>query len=370
MFKLNGIFCLLALLFHGCSSQNSWYSAANEFDQVKAAETRVSLGLSYLKAGQYSQAKFNLDKAFEFAPSSAEVNYALAYYYQQVEEREQAESKYRLAMDLDPENANISNSYGAFLCAQGQYQAAKPYFLKAINSRQYTASAETYENLALCSQSAGYPNEMIGYLHSAVNHDPSRSQSVILLVEALIDAQQWQEARDVLRRYEKVAQVSPQSLLLAIEIEKSSGNKSAEKDYTDMLIKVYPLHPEVIALVKENKTQIQQSRRLKKQVNVQQTHENEVQQALTPSSKNASAIDDVSAAEENSSSLASINGSKSQLPRYHVVSEGENLFRISLMYNIKLQRLRDWNNLSNSSAIYNGMKLTLNPLILTSKVKV
>jgi type IV pilus assembly protein PilF len=44
---------------------------------------------------------------------------------------------------------------------------------------------------------------------------------------------------------------------------------------------------------------------------------------------------------------------------FHIVSSGENLYRISLLYNIKMQRLIDWNGLADESAIFDGKKLFL-----------
>ena len=48
-----------------------------------------------------------------------------------------------------------------------------------------------------------------------------------------------------------------------------------------------------------------------------------------------------------------------QTPDFHIVANGENLYRISLLYNIKMQRLIDWNELADASAIFNGKKLFL-----------
>ena len=242
MLKIISIVLLALTLLSGCTSQSS-QSFGDNFDQLKAAKTRVSLGLTYLKNGNFSQAKYNLDKALEFAPRSADANFAMAYYYQSVSEIEQAEKAYQFAMDLEPKNANIANSYGAFLCQNGDYEKAKTYFLKAVNTSSYVSSAETYENLALCSQNQGRPEDTIEYLRSAVNHQPGRASSLYLLAQSLVETQQWQEARGILRRYEKVSQISPQSLLLALKIERGTGNDAAAKGYMDMLLRIFPNDP-------------------------------------------------------------------------------------------------------------------------------
>ncbi|MFT5840039.1 MAG: type IV pilus assembly protein PilF [Flavobacteriales bacterium] len=240
--KIISVVFSVLIFFNGCSSQSS-QKYGQDFDQIKASKTRVSLGLTYLKKGDFRQAKFNLNKALEFAPRSADANFAMAYYYQNVRELEQAENTYQFAMDLAPRNANIANSYGAFLCQNGDYEKAKIYFFKAINTSNYISSAETYENLALCSRSQGQPEDAIHYLRSAVNHQPGRANSLFLLARSLVETHQWQEARSVLRRYEKTAQINPKSLLMAIKIEQGTVNKIAAKEYSDMLLNMFPNDP-------------------------------------------------------------------------------------------------------------------------------
>mgnify|MGYP001238051639 CR=1 FL=1 len=44
-----------------------------------------------------------------------------------------------------------------------------------------------------------------------------------------------------------------------------------------------------------------------------------------------------------------------------VVKEGENLYRISLLHNIKMATLQEWNNLENTGAIIAGQTLWLVP---------
>jgi type IV pilus assembly protein PilF len=247
--KICSLCFFFLVLLTGCVSQSGQNSNSRDFDQLKASKTRVSLGLTYLKSGNFSQAKFNLDKALEFAPRSADANFAMAYYYQNVDELEQAEALYQFAMDLEPKNADIANSYGAFLCQIGDYKKAKKYFLKAVNSTNYVSSAQTYENLALCSQSQGRPDDAIQYFRNAVNHQPGRANSLYLLAEALVDTGQWLEAKDIFRRYEKVSQVSPQSLLMSVKIEKGMGNLARAKGYADMLKILFPNSAENRSLV-------------------------------------------------------------------------------------------------------------------------
>lgn len=454
MLKIISTILVVLTLLSGCTSQSSQTNGQN-FDQLKAAKTRVSLGLTYLKNGNFSQAKFNLDKALEFAPRSADANFAMAYYYQSVSELEQAEKAYQFAMDLEPNNANIANSYGAFLCENGDYQKAKTYFLKAVNTSSYVSSAETYENLAMCSYNQGRPEDSIQYLRNAVNHQPGRASSLYLLAQTLVETQQWQEAREILRKYEKVSQISPQSLLLAMKIESGTGNDATAKGYLDMLLRIFPNDPitrsayaehkrssesqknrnnlsvlgnknkDVPVLVETqapqspednaivvventqptanvNESKIvqqempketeakpdfqQQSNELVKKtensvvLNEEPKVSVELVESELPADKavieegvNETVVDDLEAnnvpeemPQDNVTVEEQLPVQDSEVapevlekPRFHVVAKGDNLYRISLLYNIKMQRLIDWNGLADKPAIYVGMKLSL-----------
>lgn len=362
MLKIISIAFIALILLNGCASQSSQGYGQN-FDQLKASKTRVSLGLTYLKNGNFSQAKYNLDKALEFAPRSADANFAMAYYYQSVSEIEQAENAYQFAMDLDPKNANIANSYGAFLCQNGDYEKAKKYFLKAVNTNSYVSSAETYENLALCSQNQGRPEETIEYLRNAVNHQPGRASSLYLLAQALVDTEQWQEAREILRRYEKISQISPQTLLMAMKIESGLGNDTAAKGYLDMLLKIFPNDPVTQSLLTDQQASTELVNKIEKPSGKVVTPP-EKSNLFVVKKDDKIKVDDIAqvdavVAEKLTEQLNQAETEILQTPEFHIVTSGENLYRISLLYNIKMQRLIEWNGLADASAIYDGKKLSL-----------
>lgn len=321
----------MSLVLVACVSSGG-VGQKGDFDAVTAAKTRISLGLTYLKNGNYSQAKANLDKALEFAPRFADAHYSLAYYYQLVGENERASNAYQQALDLAPNNADIANTYGAFLCQRGQYQKAKGYFLKAVNSNNYASAAETYENLALCTQSQGKSDEAIDYLKSALKHQPTRAKSMWLLTELEADKGDWQAAQRSLKRYVQMASVSADTLIMAQRIEQALGNIDIANGYGQMLVKMYPEHAKAKAYL----AQIKQS-------------------AKQQSAKTNSTIQTPAAARAKplSTALDPVGG-------YHLVQRSENLYRISLRYNIKMAKLIEWNQLADASAIYPGMKLVLN----------
>jgi type IV pilus assembly protein PilF len=339
---------IMVLWLTACTSSNNVDGVGpGEFDEQKAAKTRVSLGLNYLKNGNYSQAKFNLDKALQFAPYLAEAHYGIAYYYQVVGENELADDAYKEAISRDRNNADIANSYGAFLCQRGDYDKAKRYFLSAVKNTAYNNVAETYENLAICSQTQENYRDAVVYLSSAINHQPRRAKSLRLMTELLIETEQWQQAKDYLSRYDRVSQVSPQSLWLWVQIENGLQNIEGAKGYGNIMLQMFPAHEFTEAFLA-----LDFDANSRKAEQVQPSSLKVVSKATAASeSEKKKAVETVKIKESDTSDIV-----------YHTVAEGENLYRISIKYNVRMQRLIEWNDLKSASSIYTGKKLRVTPL--------
>ena len=384
------IVMLVTLLWlSGCVSENQGGNFSAEFDQNEAAKTRISLGLTYLKNGNYTQAKMNLDKALSFAPRLADSHYGLAYYYQVVGEVERAREAYETAMSLAPRNADIANSYGAFLCQQGDYEEAKTFFLQAVNSKQYANSAATYENMALCAQSQGQGEDAIEYLNSALKHQPGRAKTLFILTEMYVATEQYNLAEQTLRKYEKVARVSPDSLWMAIEIATGQGDILTANGYGDMLLTMYPDSP-LTKLYIDRQQKLPQpviKVKTKPQQNVKPDTVSvaDLQSSTEPSSEATKPAADIRVAKpESANSQPTVvtdianetdantddaadaesvaeDAVAAEPVKFHIVQPKENLYRLSLKYNIKLDTLKSWNNLDNNGSIKIGTKLWLVP---------
>lgn len=358
------------LLLTGCVSepQPKGFNT-DDFDQGEAAKTRISLGLTYLKNGNFSQAKANLDKALEYSPRLADAHYALGYYYQQVGEVARAEEAFDNALSLAPRNADIANSYGAFLCQQGRYKEATDYFLKAVNNQQYANSAQTYENMALCAQGQGEQEDAIKYFTMALNHQPTRAKSLFLLTQAYVASEQWDLAKTTLRRYERVGRVSPDTLYLALEIARGQKDYDTAQGYGEMLISMYPDNALTrrYEQTKAVRPVIKVSPKVPEkpsEVEAEKTPE-PIVVAATPDAAEPPLNTDTDTHEESVSTAKAMESVKPSTiqtnPLKHIVEKQQNLYRISLKYNIKISSLQAWNNLTDASAIREGMVLWLVP---------
>lgn len=243
--KMVLLISLTSLMMSGCVTERT-YSGTDvpvterAFDNVSAARQRVQLGLTYLQKGNSEQAKYNLDKALEFAPNLEDVHVALAYYYQAVGEIELTEKAYRQAINASDATGDSMNNFGVFLCQQKKYDQAEQMFLKAVKMPKYTRSAASYENLGICSRESGDLKKAQRYFGMALNYDPRRATSLLELSEIDFELGHYQAAKDGLARYHRVVPESAQSLALGIKIEQGLNNTEAVKKFGILLLAKFP----------------------------------------------------------------------------------------------------------------------------------
>ncbi len=240
--------CLL-LTLTGCV-QNKTYIGSDkpvvekELDPIAAAKTRISLGLVYLQKGSSAQAKYNLEKALEFAPELPEANYSLAYYYQTVNNKEKAQYFYEKVISLDEENGDAYNNYGAFLCDQGDVKKARNLFLKAVEIDSYIRVAQTYENLGLCLYDSGepeYQQQAKDYFIKALGYNARLVKSLSYLTQISLDEGDIPVAWAYFEQLEKVIPRQNASFLwLSYQLNSATGYRAKAEQVAERLLTLFP----------------------------------------------------------------------------------------------------------------------------------
>ncbi len=236
---------LLAALLGGCV-QSTTYSGTDtqvaeiKYDANAAARDRISLGLAYLNRGETEQAKFNLEKALEHAPKLSEALLAMAYYYDSVQDLENAERYYRKAVDVKSDNADAANNLGVFYCRHERYPESERWLLKAVQTPGYIRMAQTYENLGLCALKAGWTDKAAGYFEQALNYDSRRAAALLELAKLDFAAGRPERARRHLERYHRNGDESADSLLLAAELAFQAQNADEARRYGVLLLAKFP----------------------------------------------------------------------------------------------------------------------------------
>ncbi len=234
-----------ALLLSGCVSETSYRDSerpvANQnVDAETAASGRVKLGLTYLKSGNTEAAKYNLERALTHAPEMAQANYAMAYYYQTVQETELALKYYEKSVRLEPDNGDIRNAYGAYLCSLHQFEASETQLLKAVNAPGYVLTADSYVNLGICSHEAGWADKAEHYLTKALSYNPLRGDALLELAQLTFEQGKLIDSRRYLDKFHRNYPVNPISALLAWQQAEMTQDVVTAKKYSDILVGSFP----------------------------------------------------------------------------------------------------------------------------------
>jgi len=397
MTKFSRIFILVSALTGLCACVTQNYQDGktpvieNDANNNEIAMTRIQLGLGYLKMGNTSQAKLNLEKAKRFAPKLVQVHTAFAHYYETVGEAELAINAYEQALSISPEDADTLNNYGVFLCRQDRIDDAEKQFLKAIAVPSYILVAKSYENLALCQLKGQHFDKAEEYLEKAILHSPSSASILLQMVRLQYAKGEYKLAQEYLAKYEKATRrFTPTALALAFKVYEKQKNRRIAKNYAAMLVKMFPnsyeanqyilnelakIEADELAqqyrdsLSAQSDTPSQGKKRvvvLKPKEHVEQKPSTLVQSENTKvvAKKPVKSTDSVTAATEKSPVPAS-NENKVATPApgdgqtmmtipIHVVEEGDSLFSISKKYNIHMKAIKRWNNIRKANVLRIG----------------
>ncbi|KTD97614.1 type IV pilus biogenesis/stability protein PilW [Pseudoalteromonas sp. H71] len=249
---------LSALALSGCVTESSYNGSnkpvvKNKINNAGAARTRIALALQYLKTGNNSQAKYNLERAAEFAPNLPEVHYSMAYYYQQVGESPLADRAYQKALDIKPDDPNTLNNYGVFLCGIDEYDRATDQFLKAIEIPTYIRVAESYENLALCAIEFDDFENAETYFKQALNHSSQRTSTLISLAALFYAKSDLYKANDILKKHDDTGRVSSRALMLSYLVKNRMGRIEEAEKVASTLLQTYSTSNEAYA-IREQRT--------------------------------------------------------------------------------------------------------------------
>ncbi|KJY83386.1 pilus assembly protein PilW [Vibrio galatheae] len=225
------LFIIVVLILAGCSFAPS----VQHDESIQRAEARIALGVGYINKGDMTKARENLQLAYEHAPNYYRSQLSLAHYFELVGEPDSAQHLYQSALTQHPNNGDVLNNYGTFLCKQEQYTQADDYFHQAIAQPSYFLTAASYENAALCAMKAGNTLQASDYLKRALDYEPKRARSILTLAKLEIESGELDTAQMRLTQFHNWYGTQAVSLKLLMKLEQKAGNAVQAKQYQERL---------------------------------------------------------------------------------------------------------------------------------------
>lgn len=250
--KKYAVLCLCCLLTAGSvfaqRMQDGGNQQSSSFDPKKSARLHTELGSRYFLSGQSAFALEELSVAL-----AADSNYFQAYsvrglVYATLKEHAKAEADFQRALSLAPNDPEVNNNYGWYLCETGKERQSIAYYLNALKNSLYETPERAYTNAGRCALKAGDLVGAEGYLQQALRLAQDGAPEARLQMAAIhYQRGALPEARrflnDALKQMEPP---TPFALWLGIRLERKMGNKVTEGGYAAQLRSRYPESPEYL----------------------------------------------------------------------------------------------------------------------------
>jgi len=268
---LTGFFIVLLMLMGGCASFFAPWFPPTQKGALELESEHVWLGkeqsesakkestkLHTLLAGEYfnrGQYKVAIDEANKSLRTNS--NYAPAYnvlglVYMNLKEDKVAQQNFERALGIAPDDSEIHNNFGWFLCQRKpeQMDQAIKHFMAALKDPLYSTPEMAYANAGTCELSRGNYKSAEEFFQKALALKPKYSPALIGLTEMNFISGNLAAAKLNLSRYMRTSTPTAESLWLGMKIERKAGNRQAAASYASRLNKRFPNSKEAIALRK------------------------------------------------------------------------------------------------------------------------
>ncbi len=221
-----------------------------EADPNAALEQRVSLARQYIGAGDWENAKRNLDLAQTIDDDSAIVHEAFGLVYQSTGEFELAEASFRRALRSDPSLSRARNNYAAFLYFRGRFEEAAKEFEIVTQDSLYSGRPLAFINLGRSRLRLGDKTGAAEAFNRTLSMDRRNPIALLEMATLTLDAGDVQTANRYYGVYKTVVpRQPPQGLLLGFRIANELGDRNAASSYELTLRNLYPTSPEYRSLL-------------------------------------------------------------------------------------------------------------------------
>lgn len=240
------ITALICLFLVACTSTTTYSEngtsnrTTSKANLTEASELNTQLAVGFMQQQKYKPARDKLEKAIEQNPENVTAIKTLAYLYASLGLTEDAEKKYREALDLESDNPDLSNFYGSFLCNNGKYDEAQEHLKVAYSDPFYKSRYLAQSNAGSCYIKQNEYIKAEALLRESLRVNSKLPGSLISMAEIGIKTDRYLMARAYIQRYHNVKAASAESLWLQIQAEKALGAKEHYMKYARQLINDFP----------------------------------------------------------------------------------------------------------------------------------
>jgi type IV pilus assembly protein PilF len=211
-----------------------------EKETADSADVYLQLGVRYLGLNNLPAAKENLELALKSDSDSVPARLASAFLYEKLNKYDEARVHYERALTIDPENLNLLNNFGRFLCDRREFDRGMDLLNKSSSNLLNETPWMPFTNAGRCQMAMGDRKKAQTYFEKALQVNPNYPPVLQEMQRLSYQNSDFKAAQEYLQRYLSVAAHTPESLWLAIQTESALGNQMLVKEYTELLEQSFP----------------------------------------------------------------------------------------------------------------------------------
>jgi type IV pilus assembly protein PilF len=234
----------------GPSGKAELATASDQTSAQKRAEIRMQLAVGYFEQGQIPVALDEIKKAIAADPDYADAYGMRAVIYMRMGELDLANDNFMHALKLAPNNPELHNNYGSYLCQNGRVQDSFKQFDAALANRMYQSPASALNNAGDCALKVKDYGQAENYLLQALKITPDLPITNANLARVYYQRRDYPRASFFVTRLAKVAKtdsLTADMLWLAIKVQHKMGDQGAEQGWATQLRRHHANSPEYAA---------------------------------------------------------------------------------------------------------------------------
>ena len=212
------------------------------------AQLHTEIAAGFFERGQMDVALQELGEATKLDPKNARIYNVYGLVYAVLGEDTNAQQNFLKAIELAPNDSEIRQNWGWFLCTHGRARESIAEFEFAVRNPLYRTPDVSLVNAGKCSEVIGDRRRAEEYFKRALTINPGSSVAAYNLSLLMYRERRFDEARALMKRVMAQNAPPPDALYLGMCIERKLDDRASEASYVSQLRNRYPESAEAKAI--------------------------------------------------------------------------------------------------------------------------